>query len=263
MDFWVSASTDVGIKKQINQDSLFARRFESPNGTMAFAVLCDGMGGLAYGELASSLLVSAFSDWMYEQLPAIFGDRIQDHVIRKQWTDLIAVKNSWLHAYGLQNQCRVGTTVTALLLTQSRYYLLNIGDSRAYEIGRQVIQMTQDHTLVAEEIRLGNLTPEQAEQSPIRNVLSRCVGVMDTVQPDLFFGDVRPGAAYVLCSDGFRHKITEKELKQYLLADIMSEQEMKQQEEYLIDLNKYRGETDNISVITIRAIGEGTETWIG
>ena len=251
MDFWVSASTDIGTKKQVNEDRVLVRKVTTKTGPMVFAVLCDGMGGLSHGELASSVVLDAFSEWMYTELPDLSQYPLEDHVIRKQWSSLITKKNNWLHAYGEQNQCSLGTTVTALLLTQNRYYLLNIGDSRAYEIGSQVIQLTQDHTLVAEEIRLGNLTEEQAEQSPIRNVLSRCVGVMESVSPDMFFGDVKHGSAYVLCSDGFRHCISSLEMKQYLLDSQQSEREMKQWEEYLIELNKSRGEKDNISVITI------------
>lgn len=256
MEFYISATTDIGTKRKINQDSLSVRKLETRTGNMVLAVLCDGMGGLKFGELASASVVSAFTDWMYRDLSMLSQYPLEDHTIRKQWSDLIGVQNCRIRAYGERYHCMTGSTVTALLLTESRYYLLNIGDSRAYEIAEQVTQLTEDHTVVANEVRLGNLTKEQADHSSIQNVLTRCVGVKETAYPDLFFGTVRKGAVYMLCSDGFRHRLTEAEMQGHFLYAVKGgPSEMKRQEEYLIELNKQRGETDNISVITIYAEG--------
>ncbi len=256
MEFYISASTDIGTRRKVNQDSLSVRRLETRTGKMVLAVLCDGMGGLNFGELASGAIVSAFTDWMYRELSALSRHPLEDHTIRKQWSELIEAENSRIRAYGERYHCMTGSTVTALLMTESRYYLLNIGDSRAYEIGEQVTQLTEDHTVVANEVRLGNLTKEQADHSSIQNVLTRCVGVKETAYPDLFFGTVRKGAVYMLCSDGFRHRINETEMQEHLLYAVKGKpSEMKRREEYLIELTKQRGETDNISVITIYAEG--------
>lgn len=252
MDFVISASTDVGIKRAVNQDSLFVRKLHTSIGKMVFAVLCDGMGGLKYGEVASVALIKAFTDWMYTSLPELSQRPLEDYIIREQWSAVISAQNSKIRDFGLQNHCSVGSTVTALLLTESRYFLLNIGDSRAYEITDNVVQLTFDHTVVANEVRLGNLTPEQAEQAPGQNILTKCVGVAEFVYPDMFFGDTKRNAVYMLCSDGFRHKISAGEIRKHLLTEgHQSVSAIKQQEEYLIELDKQRGETDNISVITI------------
>lgn len=252
MEFYISAATDIGTHRKINQDSLFVRRLETRTGKMVLAVLCDGMGGLNFGELASAAIVSAFTDWMYRELPALSQSPLEDHAIREQWNRLIKEQNRLIRSYGQRCHCTTGSTVTALLLTENRYFLLNIGDSRAYEIAEQVIQLTEDHTVVANEVRLGNLTKEQAEHSSIQNVLTRCVGVQKEVWPDLFFGTVRKGAVYMLCSDGFRHRLTTEEMQEHLLNAAKKElSQMKCREEYLIELVKQRGETDNISVITI------------
>lgn len=252
MEFYISASTDIGVKKKVNQDRLFAQQLSTEIGNIAAAILCDGMGGLQYGEVASASIVSAFSDWVCHMLPLLARCPLEDHIIKEQWTDLIATQNQKIRLYGLQNNCAVGSTVTALLLTDSRYFLLNIGDSRAYEISDDIRQLTVDHTVIANEIRLGNLTPAQAENSPMKNVLTKCVGVAESVYPDMFFGETAKNAVYMLCSDGFRHCVAAEEMHAYLLprtkADITR---MKCQEEALIELNKQRGETDNISVITI------------
>lgn len=252
MEFYISATTDTGTRRKINQDSLFVRRLETRTGKMVLAVLCDGMGGLNFGELASAAIVSAFTDWMYRDLSALSQYPLEDHTLREQWSRLITEQNRLIRSWGQRYHCTTGSTVTALLLTEERYYLLNIGDSRAYEITEQVVQLTEDHTVVANEVRLGNLTKEQAERSPIQNVLTRCVGVQEETWPDLFFGTVRKGAVYMLCSDGFRHRLTAEEMQEQLLSGVKREStQMKRREEYLIELTKQRGETDNISVITI------------
>ena len=252
MDFYISSITDTGTKKSVNQDCIFAEQFDTPIGRAAFAVLCDGMGGLEHGEVASALLTAAFANWAYKALPALARAPIEDNAIRSDWTSLVTQLNTQIRQYGSQRGAAVGSTVTALLLTQTRYYALNIGDSRAYEIGAAVTQITDDHTVVADAVRLGNMTPEQAELAPMKNVLTRCVGVEEHVYPDMFFGTPRKDTVYMLCSDGFRHCVSANELHEFLFAKNSSDPErMKQQAQALVELNKQRGETDNISVITI------------
>ncbi len=252
MDFYISATTDIGIKRTVNQDSLTVRKLATRTGPMVLAVLCDGMGGLRFGEMASASLIGAFTDWMYTYLPVLSQKPLEDHVIREQWTDIIIAENEKIRHFGREHNCNVGSTVTALLLTENRYFLLNIGDSRAYEVSDRARQLTEDHTLAADEVRRGNMTREQADQAPMQNVLTRCVGVMEEVQPDMFFGDTKKDALYILCSDGFRHHISMEEIREHFKKCFGGEeQEIKQQEEYLVELNKQRGETDNISVVTV------------
>lgn len=254
MEFYISATTDIGIRRRVNQDSLLVRKMATESGKMVLAVLCDGMGGLEYGEVASASIIHGFSEWMYRSLPALSRQLIPDHVIKEQWIALISEQNEKIRMFGQKNQCVAGSTATALLLTEQRYYLLHIGDTRAYVLDRELCQLTSDHTLAEQEVSLGNLTREQAEQSPMRSVLTRCVGVKKSVYPDMLFGDTRRGAVYLLCSDGFRHQLTLEEIGDHIRireeTDILH---MKRREEALIDCNKKRGETDNISVITVYA----------
>lgn len=254
MDFYIAAATDAGVKREENQDNLFVEQYLLEDEKVVFAVLCDGMGGLEHGEYASESIVSAFSRWARETFSGTPPEALEDHVIREQWTALTDAQNDGIRAFGLRNHCRTGSTVTALLLTEARYYILNIGDSRAYELKEQAVRLTDDHTVAANEVRLGNLSEEQALKSPVRNVLTRCVGVAEQVSPDFFFGDTKDGAVYMLCSDGFRHHITEPEMLERLLP--RSEAYiawLKAANEELIERNKQRGETDNISVITVYA----------
>ena len=251
MEFVISAVTDVGTTKAVNQDCIFAEQFTAPIGKVAFSILCDGMGGLQHGEVASSQIVSAFARWAHNSLPALAAKAIEDHDIRTEWTDLILRLNGQIRQYGLQGGFSIGSTVTALLMTEQRYYILNIGDSRAYEIGPAVKQITEDHTVVANEVRLGNLTPEQAESSPIKNVLTKCVGATDLVYPDLYFGTPQKNAVYMLCSDGFRHHVSPEEFRHALLQNSGDQEQLTRNAAALVELNKQRGETDNISVIAI------------
>lgn len=254
MDFKIASATDIGIRRNENQDALFVQRYSMKDGNIVFAVLCDGMGGLEHGAFASASIVTAFHNWAdvffsRANAPQMF---LEDHIIREQWTALIDQQNDLIRAFSQENHCRTGSTVTAILLTPIRYYVLNIGDSRAYELGETPLRLTNDHTVLADEIRLGNLSEEQAKAAPIKNALTKCVGVFEQVDPDLFFGNTKDGVVYMLCSDGFRHCVTEAEMLEHLLPRPDSgDSWLRQANEDLIELNKQRGETDNISVISI------------
>jgi serine/threonine protein phosphatase PrpC len=228
---------------------------DTPKGKMAFAVLCDGMGGLSKGELASATVVKAFMDWANNDLPVLCNmDEIRDIQIQVQWENIIAFQNEKIIHYGIQKGVNLGTTVVAMLLTDERYYIVNVGDSRAYELTSGLRQITKDQTFVAREVKNGNMTQEEAAISPQRNVLLQCVGASNMVQPDMFFGETKEGAVYMLCSDGFRHQVQPDEIFEALRPEVLTDiQTMKSNSEYLIDLNKKRQETDNISVTLIRS----------
>lgn len=253
MNYLISATTDVGIKKITNQDSLTVKTIETEKEYIAFAVLCDGMGGLQKGEVASATVVKAFTDWLCLNRNRINWNNMEDSFIRNEWEQLVREQNRKIMNYGQKNGVSLGTTVTALLLTGHRYYILNVGDSRAYEITEGMRQITEDQTLVAREVRFGRMTEEEAKQDPRRNVLLQCIGASNEVYPDLFFGETKKDAVYMLCSDGFRHLITAEEIHSMLNPSVLLDTgSMKRSEEYLINLNKRRMETDNISIITIR-----------
>ena len=253
MNFIISANTDIGITKSTNQDSLTIMVMNTPVGRMAFAVLCDGMGGLEKGEIASASVINAFRNWALNELPQLCNAPLEDAVIRSQWDRIVVEQNQTIKAYGARQGVRLGTTVVAMLLTQTRYYILNVGDSRAYELTTGVRQITADQTFVAREIALGNMTPEEAARDSRRNVLLQCVGASENVYPDMFFGDVQQNAVYMLCSDGFRHEITPDEIFASLQPGVLfDDYTMHQNAAGLIELNKQRQERDNISVAMVR-----------
>lgn len=253
MNFIISANTDIGISKNTNQDSLTTMVMNTPQGRMAFSVLCDGMGGLEKGEVASASVINAFRQWAVTELPQLCNAPLEDTLIRSQWERIIEEQNRTIKAYGARSGVRLGTTVVAMLLTQTRYYILNVGDSRAYELTDGVYQITADQTFVAREIAAGRMTPEQAETDPRRSVLLQCVGASEVVYPDLFFGDVQQDAVYMLCSDGFRHEITDEEVYAKLQPGVLFDDYTMQKHTLdLIELNKQRMERDNISVALVR-----------
>ncbi len=253
MKFLTAVHTDVGIRKKTNQDSALIMEAECELGNILLTVICDGMGGLSKGEVASAAVIHSFVDWFENQLPVILADNISDDVIFRSWEDVVVQMNSKVSRYGEQSGISLGTTVVAFLLIGNRYYIINIGDSRVYCIQDKVYQLTKDQTYVQREIDEGRMTYEQAMTSPQRNVLLQCVGASRYIEPAYYSGEVSSTQVYMLCSDGFRHLITEKEFYEYLNPYVLvDEQNMTQMAQYLTELNKYRKEVDNITVVLVK-----------
>ena len=253
MNFIVSATTDIGLTKSTNQDSYSVKVFTTPRGKMVFAILCDGMGGLSKGEVASASVVNAYNKWAETRLPELSQGDLQDSDIRADWVQIATEYNEKIKTYGTQCGASMGTTVTAMLITEGRYYIINVGDTRAYEISDSIEVLTKDQTVVAREVELGNLTAEEAERDARRSVLLQCIGASDDVVPDMFYGETKLNATYMLCSDGFRHEISAAEIYEYLKPSMMLDADgMKRNMDALIEINKQRQERDNISVITVR-----------
>ncbi len=253
MNFIVSANTDIGLVKSTNQDSLSVKVINTSIGRMSFAILCDGMGGLAKGEVASASVIRAFEAWVTNDLPLLCSAPIDGSTIKTQWEKILLDQNNSIKTYGARQGVKLGTTAVVMLLTETNYFIMNVGDSRAYEISDTLLQLTNDQTFVAREVALGNMTPEQAEVDERRSVLLQCIGASEEVYPDFFVGTAKENATYMLCSDGFRHEITPNEIFAKLQPSVLlNDSIMNQNTVDLIELNKQRNERDNISVILVR-----------
>lgn len=253
MDFIIQAVTDIGNVKETNQDSLSVKIINTEQGKVVFAVLCDGMGGLSKGEVASACVIRAFEQWVYEKLPSLSGFPWNAQVLEEQWAEIIRIQNAEIKNYGREHGCALGTTAVVMLLTQDEFYIANVGDSRVYELKKELRQLTSDQTLVAEEMRKGMLTKEQAKTDPRRSVLLQCIGASERVYPDMYTGKAEKDTVYLLCSDGFHHEITKEEIAYYLQPSVLKDDKvMRNHAEYLISLDKQRQERDNISVVLIR-----------
>lgn len=255
MQYIATAQTDMGIARKVNQDSLTVKIAETVIGDIVFAVMCDGMGGLKLGEVASANVVTSFEEWFHKELPELVGMEMTEELIRGVFTDMIIRENDRIMRYGIQNGITLGTTLTAVLILHDKYYIAHVGDCRVYEITDEIRQITKDQTYVAREIALGHMTEVEAQKDNQRNVLLQCVGVNPDVTPDFYCGEVKANATYLLCSDGFRHEVTQEEIQHFCCPEHnMDEDSMKQNIEYLIEMNKSRQERDNISAVLIRGM---------
>lgn len=254
MNYLTAVHTDVGIRKSTNQDSVLIETAATDYGQILLGVVCDGMGGLAKGEVASAILVKAFSNWFHKEFPKLLYSGIEANIIRESWTNLILEQNHKISDYGLSCNVSLGTTAAALLLIDNIYYIINVGDSRVYYIKEGINQMTLDQTFVQREMDLGRMTPEEARNHPRRNVLLQCVGASSVIEPDFYVGEYAQDSVFMLCSDGFRHLIAPQEFYERMRPELMvTEEKMKETAVYFTELNKSRREDDNISVALIRA----------
>ncbi|MCC8151652.1 MAG: protein phosphatase 2C domain-containing protein [Lachnospiraceae bacterium] len=253
MNFKIAAHTDVGIRKKTNQDSVLVKVAQTDYGKVCLASVCDGMGGLAKGELASATAVRCLSEWFETEFPDLLYRGLSMEGIAERWRDLIYRVNERIGAYGSAAHIDLGTTMVVLLIVDRTYYFANVGDSRIYVMRDELSQLTKDQTFIQREMDEGRMTWEEARRDPRRNVLLQCVGASREIEPAFGSGTILPGSIFLLCSDGFRHVITGEEIYQYLSPyRLLNEKTMQEGLVYLTDLDKYRKESDNISTVLIR-----------
>lgn len=253
MNFLTAFHTDVGIKKKTNQDSLLIHQAQTDSGNVLLTVICDGMGGLAKGEVASACMIRAFSDWFRLELPGLLSAGLCPESLRSSWEMLVSNVDQKIVSYSDRYNVSMGTTCAALLIVNETYYIMNIGDSRIYLISDNIYQLTKDQTYVQREIDAGRMTYQESLTDPQRNVLLQCVGASPVIEPDFFMGDVRINQCYMICCDGFRHVIDAQEFFNILNPQKNTDPgTMQRNLVYLTELNKQRLETDNITAALIR-----------
>ncbi len=267
LHYTVAAQTDTGIVKSVNQDSLSVKVANTPFGEAAIAVLCDGMGGLKQGEVASAVTVKAYEQWFAKDFPAMlarYKGMLDASALRDCWTKLACDCNARIIDYSRDKSSAMGTTLTVLLLCNGSFYILHIGDCRAYRMSDYGMELlTTDQTYVAREVALGHMTSEQAKTDSRRNVLLQCIGTTEHIEPDFISGECLSGDGFLLCSDGFRHELKEQEMYDYChaaLTDIDWRVAYRQENSrilsgqlrFLIEENKTRQEKDNISAVFLR-----------
>lgn len=255
MKYLTAYHTDVGLKKTTNQDSLIIQQAMCDCGPVLMAAVCDGLGGLQKGEVASAAAVRALSDWFMYILPGVLenGMRITD--CRESLEKLIASLNSNIRQYGKRNGCELGTTMDMLLLIANKYYIFHVGDCRTYYMGHNLIQLTKDQTYVQQQMDMGAMTPEQARQDRMRNTLLQCIGASEKIEIDFMEGVYAINDAFLICCDGFRHVIEPSEIEAAVRpSDGWNEEEMHNALIMLTELNKSRKEKDNITALLVAAV---------
>lgn len=230
--------TDRGRKRSTNEDA-FA--ISAENGVY---IVCDGMGGAAAGEVASSLAVEEVVKHLKARTPDIPLHQAADQAIR--------FANDAIYKQAQQNSqlSGMGTTLVAMVAEENHAWILNVGDSRGYRLrSGSLEQITVDHSLVDEQVRAGRMDPSEAKRSPLRNVITRALGTQSSVTPDVFPLDSEPGDLYLLCSDGLTRELSDELLASMLANDLPIAELC----ERLIGAANKAGGNDNITCLLIRA----------
>lgn len=262
MKYVFACCTDRGTGRKNNQDSLLIKQAVYGKEQILLAMVCDGMGGLKRGEVASAALVRSFSEWFEQKLPSLLHTSLTEAKLFRSWGMLLQTMDRRIEAYGQRHDVALGTTVTAMLFARKAYYIMHVGDSRVYEVRRGIRQLTRDQTLVQQEVECGLLTRDEAERDARRNVLLQCVGASGEVSPMCRKGTLRKDTVYMLCCDGFRHMVSEKEMRKGLRPSRMKEERMMERQlAGLVRMNQDRGEQDDISVIAVRTYKERKGCW--
>ena len=238
------AKTDIGKVRKENQDAWWAYSDEE-HGEFAI-VVCDGMGGANAGSIASALAAESFLMHIQECMQA--AERVApDKILR----DAVAYANARVFDRAFQDdECQgMGTTLVAVLILGTTVTVVNVGDSRAYLLkpGGELECITNDHSYVAEMVRKGRLTKEQARTHPKRNIITRALGAELYVESDVFPVKLEQGDTLLLCSDGLTNEVSEDELAQF-----MSGLEAENCCSSLIELALDRGAPDNVTAAVIR-----------
>ena len=195
----IYSATDVGQKRKMNQDYVFASADPVGNLPNLF-VVADGMGGHNAGDYASSHAVGIVVEEIRED--ADFNPvKVIRHAIESANTEIItqAQKDEKLRG--------MGTTMVAATIVGHYAYVANVGDSRLYVAGEQIQQITKDHSLVQEMVRMGELNAEEARNHPDKNIITRALGAERTVDVDFFDLKLEPGNVVLMCSDGLSNMV--------------------------------------------------------
>jgi protein phosphatase len=241
--------TDVGRKRNHNEDSFLV------DDELQLYVVADGMGGHAGGGTASRIAVETIDKELRgtrdgKDNPFSSSSPLQDSPLPEAIR--AAVENACLNIFKAAQQdarlAGMGTTVISLLVKDDLAFFAHVGDSRAYLIrGDLIQQISEDHSLVNEQIKAGMITPEEAKHSRYKNIITRSVGFEEEVQVDVMGLVTEPGDTFILCSDGLANMVDDKEL-----LDISRRTRIEEMPKALIDLANERGGDDNITVIVVQ-----------
>ena len=231
-----AGKTDTGLKRENNED-VFSL---SPD--QDFCLAADGMGGAAAGEVASQI----FAETALE----IFSDNTNrsEKEILYRVQKAYSAANEKILAHAAQHPSHRGMGCTAELLAffDEGFILGHIGDSRTYRLrGGKLEQLTQDHTLVQQQLQEGLISSDQARNHPMRNVILRAVGIKEEITIDLLEGKIRPEDLFLLCSDGLTDMVQDDQIQDILCSDI----DLDHKTERLIESAKVAGGIDNITVV--------------
>jgi len=237
----VAGLSDVGRCREVNQDTFVVDE------AMELYAVADGMGGHAAGEVASDLAIHAVahslrgqqsegSSWSPEQAGELLEQALREG--NRKIVESVQSRSEW---------SGMGTTLVAMVRIETEVVIAHVGDSRAYRLrGEQFSQLTSDHSLVNEQVKAGILTPEQAQRSPYRNIVTRALGNQQDVEVDVIRAPVEVGDIFVLCSDGLSGMLSDDQIRDVVATDGTTPQIACRK---LVDMANENGGEDNITVI--------------
>lgn len=239
---FLASSTDIGRKRSENQDRVYA---EFLGNNISVAVVCDGMGGAASGGVASQVAIDAFMQRVKEN----FRADMNENSIRNLMMNAVHYANTLVYEKSREDIDKngMGTTCVAALVVEKKIFIVNVGDSRAYLLDNSGIrQITTDHTYVEMLFRSGQITSEEAKVHPMRNVITKAVGVEPDVEVDYFEIEEDGNFSVLLCSDGLSGYCSEE-----LIYTTVFGNNLDQAVTQLIDYANESGGKDNISAAVI------------
>lgn len=234
------AMTDVGRKRKVNQDYVYASDFPVGNLPNLY-IVADGMGGHKAGDLASSYAVEKLVEAVTRS-----ADTRPALILQKA----IRYANYCLYEKAAESEDYhgMGTTLVVMTVFGQEALAANIGDSRLYEVAEgRIRQISRDHSLVAELVRKGELSPEEARRHPDKNIITRALGIQEEAELDLFPFPVEKGDRYLLCSDGLSNMVEDTELGRIVGQD----NNLYDIAEQLIGTANENGGLDNIAVVLV------------
>ncbi len=245
--------TDLGRKRQGNEDAFII------DDTHGLYVVCDGMGGHNAGEVASARAIEVVGQFVQEHFATV--RQLAEAPTTQNWLAVQALVEEAVQAACAEiyrmaqadpNKRGMGTTFVGLFIAGDKAVIGHVGDSRIYQLRQgKAHRLTEDHTLIAAQLKAGTITKSEASQSPYRNVITRAVGIQESVQVDTLLFDLLPGDLYLLCSDGLHGYLTDGEAE-----GLLNTKPWEQLPKKLIDLANSRGGKDNITAVVVGMGGE-------
>ncbi|RYF09189.1 MAG: Stp1/IreP family PP2C-type Ser/Thr phosphatase [Deltaproteobacteria bacterium] len=246
-----ASQSDVGQVREQNEDSLLVRE------DLGLFVVADGMGGHVGGKMASSLAVETIATQLaacVDQLDEPPQTSLDASVVPRLLANAVRAACSTIYERAQAEPALhgMGTTVTALLIHHERAFIAHVGDSRCYvQRGERIMQVTDDHSLVNEQIKAGLLSREQARQSRLKNIITRSVGFERDVAVDTFTLAIRPDDRFLLCSDGLINMVDDQEIGATLAAHSLDTVPQR-----LVEMANARGGDDNITVVCVQSCAQ-------
>lgn len=238
----IAGSTDIGNVRGQNQDAYAVGEFADG---AVWAVVCDGMGGAAGGSTASSTAVEIIA----ERIKNSYRKDIKPRSVRNLLVSAIETANAVLFEMSREEEtlAGMGTTVVAAVVTADTVYIAHAGDSRAYRLtGETLLQITRDHSVVQAMVENGELTPEQARLHPRKNVITRALGVDESISVDFSEESIQPGDILLICTDGLSNFVETEEIQ-----SIIKNSPQAECAQALIARANERGGGDNITAVAV------------